>query len=177
MPFIWGCTNVIIGMLHFRKICAEKSLRKNTIDLFDDLRKLSNFENLQEINCTKTNLANRDEKLQTETSKKLNLENVIENISGNVMKGAEEKLVFNIFQDFLSNRKNYLKNAQMQKLDLINVVNHIKDFIKERFEIKDDDNEEMDEEDLDPFIVDTFQRASKFSEFIKSLKRCVFVRF
>ena len=76
--------------------------------------------------------------------------------SGNVMKEAEEKLIFNIFQDFLSNRKNYLKNAQMQKLDLINVVNHIKDFIKERFEIKDDDNEEMDE-DLDPFIVETFQ--------------------
>ena len=72
------------------------------------------------------------------------------------MKEQEQKLVFEIFQDYLTNHKNCLKNSYMDKLDLIKVVEHIKSFIMEKFEIKNDDPDEMDE-DLDPFIVDTLQ--------------------
>ena len=72
------------------------------------------------------------------------------------MKEREQKLVFKIFQDYLTNHKRFLKNSYMDKLDLIKVVEHIKNFLMEKFEIKNDDPDEMDE-DLDPFVVDTLQ--------------------
>ena len=94
IPFIWGCTNIIMGMLNYRKKCALKCLRKDAIKIFDDLRQLNNFENLDDISCTKTNLVNRDERLHTENFK-INLERVVENLSGNVKKEQEQKLISN----------------------------------------------------------------------------------
>ena len=125
IPFIWGCTNIIMGMLNYRKKCALKCLRKDAIKIFDDLRQLNNFENLDDISCTKTNLVNRDERLHTENFK-INLERVVENLSGNVKKEQEQKLIYNIFQDYLTNHKNALKNNHMERLDLIKIVNHIR---------------------------------------------------
>ena len=155
MPFIWGCTNVIIGMLQFRKQCALKCLRKDVINLYDDLRNQTNFQNLDELISVKSNLVKRDEKIEIEILK-TNFETLMENIPGSVMKEREQKLVFKIFQDYSTNHKNSLKNSYMDKLDLIKVVEHIKNFLMEKFEIKNDDPDEMDE-DLDPFVVDTLQ--------------------
>ena len=155
MPFIWGCTNVIIGMLQFRKQCALKCLRKDVINVYDDLRNQTNFQNLDELISVKSNLVKRDEKIEIEILK-TNFETLMENIPGSVMKEREQKLVFKIFQDYLTNHKKSLKNSYMDKLDLIKVVEYIKNFLMEKFEIKNDDPDEMDE-DLDPFVVDTLQ--------------------
>ena len=141
-PFILGCAQLIWGTIQYRQNCALK-LRQDSMSVFDNLRQLLTFEG--------QNLLEKRDVMLLQIPK-LKFYQVIQSLSGNVMKEMEQKLVYEVFQDHLLTRKNHLKDKYWKNLDLIKIISSLVEFIKDKYEVEDEEDE-----DLEPFIKDTLE--------------------
>ena len=148
---LWGCANLVIGMMRYKQFIAL-SWRQDSLKQFDQIRIISRFPEISSLTLIRDNLCIPDDKKT----------NVIEDYSAEVLSDLEQSLIKQVFQDHIFERKNELKNAYLKNIDMEKIITKIKDFVKEAFEIKDDDD--MDEDfDFDPFVVDL----------LKSLDTCL----
>ena len=156
-PFIFGCAQVVLGIIQHKKICALLKLRNadNVIENFDQMRSLLRFDTHKDVKDIREMSEMKDNQLLDEDFP-MNLHHFLDTFTGNVIKGHEQKLVFQLFQDHLTTEKNKLRNNQIEKMDLLKIVQTMIKFITEKFQVPDIIDDE-NEDDIDPFIVDTLK--------------------
>ena len=137
-PLLWGCANVIIGVMNYRKSVAL-SWRQNALEQFDEFRKISKFRQIKNLTEVRDELCKEESKID-----------VMEEFTANIVSDKEQSIIKQVFQDHVCERKTNLNSAYMKNIDMEKIIVKIQEFVKEAFDIKDD----TEEDDLEPFVAD-----------------------